>query len=109
AGPVAEAAHEGDHEWVAGEREPPHANQFAYAEGDEDEAGDDAAVPGKDAAGAEVTPMGSRRSAVTESDELDYRLPAPKLLDRGKGDPGPDVRDREAVAKALLEALRHFG
>ena len=106
---VVAAAHEEDHEWVADEPEPPHANQFAYAEGDEDEAGDDSAVPGKEAAGAGVTPMGSRRSAVTESDELDYRLPAPKLLDRGKGDPGPDVRDREAVAKALLEALRHFG
>src|SRR5436190_10505216 len=106
---VVAAAHEEDHEWVADEPEPPHANQFAYAEGDEDEAGDDSAVPGKEAAGAGVTPMGSRRSAVTESDELDYCLPAPKLLDRGKGDPGPDVRDREAVAKALLEALRHFG
>ena len=33
----------------------------------------------------------------------------PRLLERGKGDPGPDMRDREAVAKALLEALRHFG
>ena len=26
-----------------------------------------------------------------------------------RGIPGPDMRDREAVAKALLEALRHFG
>ena len=53
--------------------------------------------------------MGNRRSAVTESDEIDYTLPAAKLLQRGKGDPGPDMRDREAVAKALLDALRHFG
>ena len=53
--------------------------------------------------------MGNRRSAVTESDEIDYALPAAKLLQRGKGDPGPDMRDREAVAKALLDALRHFG
>jgi S-DNA-T family DNA segregation ATPase FtsK/SpoIIIE len=53
--------------------------------------------------------MGNRRSGVTESDEIDYELPSPGLLDRGKGDPGPDMRDREAVAKALLEALRHFG
>ena len=59
--------------------------------------------------GASVTPMGNRRSAVTESDEIDYALPAATLLQRGKGDPGPDVRDREAVAKALLDALRHFG
>ena len=53
--------------------------------------------------------MGNRRSAVTESDEIDYALPAATLLQRGKGDPGPDVRDREAVAKSLLDALRHFG
>ena len=46
---------------------------------------------------------------MTESDEIDYQLPAPTLLNRGKGDPGPDMRDRETVAKALLEALRHFG
>ena len=46
---------------------------------------------------------------VTESDEIDYRPPPAKLLERGKADPGPDTRDREAVAKALLEALRHFG
>ena len=45
--------------------------------------------------------MGNRRSAVTESDEIDYALPAATLLQRGKGDPGPDVRDREAVAKSL--------
>ena len=53
--------------------------------------------------------MGLKRSSVTESDEIDYALPPPKLLDRGKGDVGPDIRDRDAVSKALLEALRHFG
>ena len=40
------------------------------------------------------------------------RLPAAasrSCSNRGKGDPGPDTRDRETVAKALLEALRHFG
>src|SRR5204862_5334773 len=47
--------------------------------------------------------------AVTQSDELAYRMPPSKLLERGKGDPGPDMRDREAVSRALLEALRHFG
>ena len=66
---------------------------------------DDAAAPSSD----ERTPMGNRRSAVTESDEIDYAVPAAGLLQRGKGDPGPDVRDREAVSKALLDALRHFG
>src|SRR5204862_5374662 len=55
------------------------------------------------------TPMGNKRSGVTESDEIDYGLPSPKVLSRGKADPGPDTRDREAVSRALLEALRHFG
>ena len=55
------------------------------------------------------TPMGARREGFTASEEIDYTLPAGKLLQRGKADPGPDTRDREAVAKALLEALRHFG
>ncbi len=53
--------------------------------------------------------MGNKREGVTASEELDYELPTAKLLQRGKGDPGPDVKDRETVAKALLEALRHFG
>ncbi len=58
----------------------------------------------------DVTPMGVKRSAVTESEELDYTLPvAPKLLEKGKGDQGPDTRDRDAVSKALLESLKHFG
>jgi S-DNA-T family DNA segregation ATPase FtsK/SpoIIIE len=86
--------------------------QFAYEEAspgtDEQEA-----VPESDGENAEdepaLTPMGNKRSGVTESDEIDYRMPPSTLLNRGKGDPGPDTRDREVVAKALLEALRHFG
>jgi S-DNA-T family DNA segregation ATPase FtsK/SpoIIIE len=79
---------------------------------DEDTAGEPdgtPAAPEGPASGDGVTPMGNRRSAVTESEEIDYVLPPAKLLQRGKGDQGPDMRDREAVAKALLEALRHFG
>jgi S-DNA-T family DNA segregation ATPase FtsK/SpoIIIE len=58
---------------------------------------------------AELTPMGLRRSAVTTAEEIDYRLPPAKVLERGRADAGPDTRDREATARALLEALRHFG
>ncbi|MDX6638537.1 MAG: segregation ATPase FtsK/SpoIIIE, family, partial [Solirubrobacterales bacterium] len=57
----------------------------------------------------EVTPMGVKRSSVTESEELEYVLPAPKLLEKGKGDQGPDTRDRDSTSKALLESLQHFG
>ena len=58
---------------------------------------------------AALTPMGLRRSAVTTAQEIDYRLPPGKVLERGRADAGPDTRDREATARALLEALRHFG
>jgi DNA segregation ATPase FtsK/SpoIIIE, S-DNA-T family len=59
---------------------------------------------------AGLTPMGNARTGgYTASDEISYRLPATKVLEKGKADPGPDTRDREAVSKALLEALEHFG
>jgi DNA segregation ATPase FtsK/SpoIIIE, S-DNA-T family len=58
----------------------------------------------------ERTPMGEKRSEVTESEEIDYEIPvAERLLERGKPDNGPDTRDQKAVGKALLEALGHFG
>jgi S-DNA-T family DNA segregation ATPase FtsK/SpoIIIE len=57
----------------------------------------------------DLTPMGLRRSAVTTAAEVSYRLPPAKLLERGRADAAPDTRDREATARALLEALRHFG
>jgi S-DNA-T family DNA segregation ATPase FtsK/SpoIIIE len=104
---------DGEPEWDAEEPESPGAGQFAYEETsppvddevDERVAPDDADEPPD----VELTPMGNRRSGVTESDEIDYKLPGPKTLERGKGDPGPDMRDREATAGALLEALRNFG
>jgi len=58
----------------------------------------------------DLTPMGERRNdGITVSDELDYVMPSAQLLERGKGDPGPDPKDRETTAKALLESLQHFG
>jgi len=104
---------DGEPEWDAEEPESPGAGQFAYEEtappvdeeADELEPLDEADVPAE----VGLTPMGNRRSGVTESDEIDYKLPGPKVLERGKGDPGPDMRDREVTAGALLEALRNFG
>jgi DNA segregation ATPase FtsK/SpoIIIE, S-DNA-T family len=57
----------------------------------------------------ELTPMGNRRSAVTESDELDYRLPEPSLLRHSNGNQSPDASNQEQVAKLLVETLGHFG
>ena len=70
-----------------------------------------AGAPCEEVAGVGVTPMGSKRErgGVTASEELTYKLPPQKALERGKADPGPDMRDREVTAKALLESLRSFG
>jgi DNA segregation ATPase FtsK/SpoIIIE, S-DNA-T family len=57
---------------------------------------------------ASLTPMGERRG-VTTSDEIDYRPPPAKVLEKGKGDKGPDPRDHEAIGRKLVETLGHFG
>jgi DNA segregation ATPase FtsK/SpoIIIE, S-DNA-T family len=67
-----------------------------------------AVVDAGDRAHAGLTPMGSKRG-VTMSEEIDYRPPPAKLLERGKGDKGPDPRDHEAVGRKLVETLGHFG
>ena len=69
-----------------------------------DEKVDEGAQPGTD-----VTPMGLKRSAVTESEEIDYEAPSADLLEKGKVEKAPDHKDRDAVARTLLEALGHFG
>ena len=67
-----------------------------------------AVVDEGDRAQAGLTPMGGKRG-VTMSEEIDYRPPPGKLLERGKGDKGPDPRDHEAVGRKLVETLGHFG
>ncbi|HVC07750.1 MAG TPA: DNA translocase FtsK [Solirubrobacterales bacterium] len=57
---------------------------------------------------ASLTPMGQRRG-VTTSDEIDYRPPAAKVLERSKGDKGPDPRDHDVIGRKLVETLGHFG
>ncbi len=57
---------------------------------------------------AALTPMGQKRG-VTESDQIDYRPPPAKVLEKGKGDKGPDPRDHEAIGRKLVETLGHFG
>ncbi len=54
------------------------------------------------------TPMGNLRG-VTTSEEIDYKLPSPRVLERGKGDKGPDPKDQQATGRKLIEALGHFG
>jgi S-DNA-T family DNA segregation ATPase FtsK/SpoIIIE len=91
-----------DPEWAAAEED-----DFAYEDPTV------AVVPKPDAEPEDLgtTPMGVKREkdGVTASEELDYKPPPMKALEKGKADPGPDVRDREVTANALLESLRHFG
>jgi len=103
-----DAEEEDDEDWhedvtVA---EAPDTGQFAYEEA---EAGEVEVEAEREDLGE--TPMGAKREkeGITASEEIDYALPVPKLLERGKGEQGPDTRDREAVSRALLESLRHFG
>jgi DNA segregation ATPase FtsK/SpoIIIE, S-DNA-T family len=55
-----------------------------------------------------LTPMGSKRG-VTESEQIDYRPPPAKALEKGRGDKGPDPRDQDAIGRKLVETLGHFG
>jgi DNA segregation ATPase FtsK/SpoIIIE, S-DNA-T family len=73
------------------------------AEQAEDKGVDDAEVEP-----AQLTPMGNKRG-VTESEQIDYRPPPAKALEKGKGDKGPDPRDHEAIGRKLVETLGHFG
>ncbi len=68
------------------------------------------AVDGDQAIEITRTPMGAKRGGITESEERDYRMPPAKLLRRGGDgrDSGPDRRDMERTARALLEVLSHF-
>jgi S-DNA-T family DNA segregation ATPase FtsK/SpoIIIE len=56
----------------------------------------------------QLTPMGEKRG-VTASEEIDYRPPPAKALEKGAGDKGPDPRDHEAIGRKLVETLGHFG
>jgi DNA segregation ATPase FtsK/SpoIIIE, S-DNA-T family len=55
-----------------------------------------------------LTPMGNRRSAVTEADDLEYRKPKPSFLSRSNGAQKVDTKSIERVGTQLTEALSHF-
>ncbi len=56
----------------------------------------------------ELTPMGKPRSPVTESDDLDYRLPRDGFLKRSGSGPRTDVKGIERAGRQVVEALAHF-
>ena len=55
-----------------------------------------------------LTPMGKERGA-TRSEQVNYRPPPLKVLDRGKKDAGPDPVEQKELARKLVETLGHFG
>jgi S-DNA-T family DNA segregation ATPase FtsK/SpoIIIE len=56
----------------------------------------------------QLTPMGHRRSAVTESEGVDYRMPKFAFLKRSNGSQKPDTKGIERTGAQLTEALGHF-
>ncbi len=66
--------------------------------------------PEEEAADAEdeLTPMGNRRSPVTESDDIDYRMPKLSFLKRSTGAQKLDTKGIERTGAQLVEALSHF-
>ncbi|MDQ3721175.1 MAG: DNA translocase FtsK 4TM domain-containing protein, partial [Actinomycetota bacterium] len=56
----------------------------------------------------ELTPMGKRRSPVTESDDLAYHLPRDGFLTRSGAGPKTDVKGIERAGRQVVEALAHF-
>ena len=67
------------------------------------------AVPEDTSDPALFTPQGKRRSAVTESEGLDYALPDPKLLRQSAKGQGPDISNQDDISRLLVETLGHFG
>ena len=55
-----------------------------------------------------LTPQGNRRSAVTESDEIDYRMPKPSFLKRSNGAQKVDTKGIARTGGQLVETLSHF-
>ena len=56
----------------------------------------------------ERTPMGHKRSPVTESEDIDYQLPKLSFLKRSSGAQKLDTKGIERVGSQLVEALSHF-
>jgi len=77
-----------------------------YAEDD----GPDAAGPQRDVDPGELTPGGRYRASVTDDPEFVWRVPSSRSLVRSTGEAAkPDTTGQAATAKALVEALGHFG
>jgi len=57
----------------------------------------------------QLTPMGNRRTAVTEADDVEYALPRSAFLTRSSGKPKAKTPADERIGTQLVETLGHFG
>jgi S-DNA-T family DNA segregation ATPase FtsK/SpoIIIE len=55
-----------------------------------------------------LTPQGEKRGA-TVSEEINYKAPPLKVLERGQKGGGPDPAEQKELARKLVETLGHFG
>jgi DNA segregation ATPase FtsK/SpoIIIE, S-DNA-T family len=56
-----------------------------------------------------LTPMGNKRSNVTEADDFHYSLPNPSALKRSNANAKVDTSGQQRTSAQLVEALGHFG
>ncbi|MDE3134601.1 MAG: DNA translocase FtsK, partial [Acidobacteriota bacterium] len=77
---------------------------------DEEDEEPQAAGPQRDVDPGELTPGGRYRASVTEDPDFVWRVPSARNLVRSTGEAAkPDTTGQAATAKALIEALGHFG
>jgi S-DNA-T family DNA segregation ATPase FtsK/SpoIIIE len=93
----------GEEQPAPGEEQPAPGEEHP-SEPQPEPAGDAPAAPDP----AELTPMGARRSNVTEADDLDYRMPGAGLLKHSSGAQKVDVKGIERTGAQVVEALEHF-
>ncbi len=77
---------------------------------EEEEPEDVAAGPQREVDPGELTPGGRYRASVTDDPDFVWRVPSPRNLVRSTGEAAkPDTTGQAATARALVEALGHFG
>ncbi len=91
-----------------------HADPGAGGErtsGDGSEVGEVGEAPASRPISADqLTPQGRYRAGVTDDPDFVWRVPSARFLVRSTGEAAkPDTAGQEQVARALLEALGHFG
>ena len=97
-----------------GEGDTRELDAIAYepgAEADEEDAADGAgAGPARTVDPSELTPAGRYRASVTDDPSFVWRVPPARFLVRSTGEAAkPDTTGQAQTAKALVEALGHFG